>query len=92
MATTREQIVRYDEEIASLMTRKRVIKEGPGHSDVKRKQVKLVKEQMKAPRNMAQTLRGALEIQRQEVQTLPISGNVDAAAESDGSSSGYRSS
>ena len=35
MATTREQIVSYDEEIASLTARKRVIKEGPGHSDAK---------------------------------------------------------
>ena len=66
MATTREQIVSYDKEVASLMSRKRVIKEGPGHSD-KRKKVKLAKEQMKAPRDMTQTLRGALEIQRQEV-------------------------
>ena len=36
MATTREQIVSYDKEVASLMARNRVIKEGPGHSDVKR--------------------------------------------------------
>ena len=68
MATTREHIASYDKEIALLMARKRVIKEGLGYSDVKRKKVKLVKEQMKAPRDMAQTLRGALKIQRQEVQ------------------------
>ena len=35
MATTREQIVSYDKEVALLMTRNRVTKEGPGHSDVK---------------------------------------------------------
>ena len=68
MATMREQIVSYDEEIVSLMARKRVIKEGPGHSDVKIEKVNLAKEQMKAPRDMAQALRGALKIQRQEVQ------------------------
>ena len=51
-----------------------------------------MKEQMKAPRDMANTLRGALEIQRQEVHKLTITGNTDAAAESDGSSSGYGSS
>ena len=37
MATTREQIVSYDEEIASLTARKRVIKEGPGNPHAKRK-------------------------------------------------------
>ena len=61
-------MVSYGKEVAPLMARNRVIKEGPGHSDVKRKYVKLAKEQMKAPRDMAQTLRGALKIQRQEVQ------------------------
>ena len=92
MATMREQIVSYGKEVASLMARKRVIKEGPGHSDVKRKKVKLAKEQTKAPGDMAQTLCGALKIQRQEVQKLTITGNVDAADESDGSSSGCGSS
>ena len=74
MATTREQVVSYDKEIPSLMTRKRVIKEG------------------KAPKDMAHTLCGALEIQRQKVEKLTTIGNVDIAARSEGSSSGYRSS
>ena len=47
---------------------------------------------MKAPRDMVQTLRGALEIQLQELYKLIIIGNVDAAAESDRSISGYGSS
>ena len=37
MATAREHIASYDKEVASLVARNRVIKEGPGHSDVKRK-------------------------------------------------------
>ena len=58
----------------------------------KKKKAKVVKDKLKKSCSLLDTLEGAMEVQRQELQKLNPNQDDNEVGESDGSSRGYESS